>query len=424
MNNVCVVGLQWGDEGKGKIVDALSAEFDLIVRYQGGSNAGHTVVVNNEKFVLHLIPSGILHAGKLCVIGNGVVVDPASLAEEMDALSARGINVAENLAISNRSHVVFPYHKILDKLQEADPNGCKIGTTGRGIGPCYADKFSRTGIRMGELLNEARFKERLRVNVERKNRAIVALYDGDPVCYEAILEEYLDYAEKFRPMIRDTVTLLNRAEKDGQRILFEGAQGALLDVDFGTYPYISCSNASSAGVCTGTGIPPKAVGRVTGVAKAYCTRVGEGPFMTELDNDLGAALREKGGEFGATTGRPRRCGWFDAVAVRHAAAVCGVDEISLTKLDVMTGLRTISMAVSYIVDGEKRDTLPADAGTIGACKPEYVSFPGWDDDISGCRRFSDLPANAQAYVNALEEETGVPVRSIGVGSARDAFIRK
>lgn len=424
MNNMCIVGLQWGDEGKGKIVDAFCGEFDLIVRYQGGSNAGHTVVVDGEKFVLHLIPSGILHAGKLCIIGNGVVVDPASLQAEMDELSGRGINVSENLAISDRAHMVLPYHKTLDKLQESDAGGRKIGTTGRGIGPCYTDKFSRVGIRMGELLNADRFTERLRANVKQKNRVITKLYGGEPVSFEAILEEYLAYAEKLRPMIRDTVTLINQAEKAGKRILFEGAQGALLDVDFGTYPYISSSSASAAGVSAGTGIAPKSVGKVLGIVKAYCTRVGEGPFMTELDNELGASLREKGGEFGATTGRPRRCGWFDAVAVRHTAAVCGADSLALTKLDVLSGLREISIAVNYNLNGAAYDAVPADAEAVAACEPQYVSFPGWEEDITGCRRFSDLPANAQAYVNALEQHTGVPVSFIGVGCARDAVIKK
>ena len=424
MNNMCVVGLQWGDEGKGKIVDTLSEEFDLIVRYQGGSNAGHTVVVDGRKFVLHLIPSGILHAGKLCVIGNGVVVDPESLLVEMDELTGRGVKVTENLAVSDRSHLVLPYHKVLDRLQESNAGEDRIGTTGRGIGPCYADKFSRTGIRVGELLDTARFTEKLREKTEQKNRLITRLYDGEPLSFETILEQYLGYAERLRPMIRDTVSLLNQAERAGKRILFEGAQGALLDVDFGTYPYISCSNASAAGASTGTGIAPKAIGKVLGVVKAYCTRVGEGPFMTELDNDLGASLREKGGEFGATTGRPRRCGWFDAVAVRHTATVSGADALILTKLDVLTGLPEISMGVNYRVNGRATDVMPANVETVAACAPEYVSFPGWEEEISDCRRFADLPANAQTYVNALEERVGVPVASIGVGSAREAMVKK
>ena len=422
MKNLCVVGLQWGDEGKGKIVDALTEKFDIVARYQGGNNAGHTVVVNGEKFVLHLIPSGILHPDKLCVIGNGVVVDPAALLSEIAELGGRGISVEGNLAVSDRAHVVFPYHKLLDRLQESDPKGRKIGTTGRGIGPCYADKSSRVGIRMGELLNEKTFSKRLRQNVAQKNRLLTSLYGAEPVSCEGILEDYLGYVEKLRPLVRDTVTMLNRADKAGKRILFEGAQGTLLDVDFGTYPCISSSHASAGGVSIGTGVPPRAVGRVLGVAKAYCTRVGEGPFMTELDDDVGRGLREKGGEFGATTGRPRRCGWFDAVAVKHTATACGVDSIALTKLDVLTGLQNISIAVNYMVNGELRDTMPADAETLAACEPVSLSFPGWKEDISGCRSFSELPPNAQSYVKALEEQVGTPVASVGVGTDRDAVI--
>ena len=421
MKNCCVVGLQWGDEGKGKIVDALSAQYDYVVRYQGGSNAGHTVVANGEKFVLHLIPSGILRPEKICVIGNGVVVDPAALIAEIEELQGRGVSVA-NLVISDRAHVVLPYHKVLDKLQESDPKGRKIGTTGRGIGPCYADKFSRVGIRMGDMLLPDVFAEKLRVNVEQKNRLFKKLYDAEPVSYDEILAQYREYADKLGPHIRDAVTLLADAARDDKTILFEGAQGAMLDVDFGTYPYISCSNASASGVCTGTGMPAKAVGQVFGVAKAYCTRVGEGPFMTELTDDTGAQLRELGGEFGATTGRPRRCGWFDAVAVRYAVTICGVDAITLTKLDVLTGLKNISVAVNYRVNGALMSTVPSDVGSLEACEPVYETFPGWDEDISGCREFSELPDAAQAYVRKLEAIVGVPIASVSVGSARDAVI--
>jgi len=421
-DNLCVVGLQWGDEGKGKIVDGLTERFDIVVRYQGGSNAGHTVVVNGEKFVLHLVPSGILHPDKLCVIGNGVVVDPATLIAEVADLRGRGVHVGENLAVSDRAHVVMPYHKLLDQLDDRGER--KIGTTGRGIGPCYVDKMSRTGIRMGELLDPDGFREHLRANIEQKNRVLRVLYGVEPLSFDRILEEYLGYADQLRGLIRDTVALLNRAFREGKRILFEGAQGALLDVDFGTYPYISCSNASTSGAATGTGLPPRAIGRVLGIMKAYCTRVGEGPFVTELDDSIGALLRERGREYGATTGRPRRCGWFDAVAVRHSAALCGADSIALTKLDVLTGLEEIRVAVAYRLDGKILDVLPSDCRLLARCEPVYRSFPGWKSDISRCDAFDDLPHEAQAYVRALEAEVGIPIATVSVAPERSAVIQR
>ena len=424
MNNLCVVGLQWGDEGKGKIVDALAEEFDIVVRYQGGSNAGHTVVANGEKFVLHLIPSGILHEGKLCVVGNGVALDPAVLLQEIEELGGRGINVEGRLAVSDRAHVVFPYHKELDRLQEADTSGRKIGTTQRGIGPCYADKNARAGIRVGEMLRTDRFARKFKSAVEQKNRLIAALYGAEPLSYEHMLDEYVQYAERLRPFVCDAVEVLARAEADGKRILFEGAQGVLLDVDFGTYPYVTCSNASTAGVSAGTGMPPKAVSRVMGITKAYCTRVGEGPFPTELNDATGEMLRERGGEFGATTGRPRRCGWFDAVAVRYSIAVCGADAITLTKMDVLTGLEQISAAVAYRCDGQELKRFPADTEALEECLPIYESFPGWKEDISGCRKFSDLPSNARKFVGALEGILNVRVDGISVGSAREAVVKR
>ena len=424
MSNLCVVGLQWGDEGKGKIVDTLSGDFDLIVRYQGGSNAGHTVYVNGEKFVLHLVPSGILRPGKLCVIGNGVVVDPGLLVEETEELRRRGIEVGENLVVSDRAHVVFPYHRELDRLQEAAASGRKIGTTGRGIGPCYTDKVARVGIRVGEMLDKDRFSEKLRANVEQKNRLFSALYDAPPIRFQDVLDEYLQYAERLRPLVRETVGLLADAIAEGKRILFEGAQGALLDVDFGTYPYISSSNASACGVSAGCGVPPKLVGKVLGIVKAYCTRVGEGPFMSELSNALAERLRECGKEFGATTGRPRRCGWLDAVAVRHAATVCGADALVLTKLDVLSGLDEIRVAVSYRHQGQVVERMPADTNLLLACEPVYESFPGWREEINTCRTFSDLPSNAQAYVTAVEKLIKVPVESLSVGNSREAIIQR
>ena len=424
MQNMCIIGLQWGDEGKGKIVDALSNDFDLVVRYQGGSNAGHTVIIGDRKFVLHLIPSGILREEKRCVIGNGVVVDPAQLVSEMDELRERGIEVEKNLVVSDRAHVVFPYHKEIDRLQEADASGEKIGTTGRGIGPCYTDKTARVGIRVGELLDKDHFAQRLKTNVERKNRLIAALYDAPSINYEEILEEYSAYAERIRPMVGDTVRLLADAVRDGKRILFEGAQGALLDLDFGTYPFVTSSNASACGVSSGTGVPPKQVGKVLGIMKAYCTRVGEGPFPTELSDAVGEHLRSSGDEFGATTGRPRRCGWFDAVTLRHTATICGADAIALTKLDVLSGLDEIKAGVGYRSGNELVDRFPADTGVLDACEPVYETFPGWSEDISGCRDFDALPPNAQAYVKALEKLVNVPIETISVGNARNAIIQR
>jgi len=425
MNNLCVVGLQWGDEGKGKIVDALADEFDVVCRYQGGSNAGHTVFVNGEKFVLHLIPSGVLREGKLCVVGNGVVVDPGLLLEEVDELRGRGVEVTKNnLAISDRAHVVFPYHKVLDRLQEDDASSGRIGTTGRGIGPCYTDKMARVGIRVGEMLDKDRFSQRLQANVAQKNKLFSALYDAPALLWEDMLAEYLNYAERLRPFVQDTIGLLARTRADGRRILFEGAQGTLLDVDFGTYPYVSSSNASPCGVSAGTGVAPKFVGRVLGVTKAYCTRVGEGPFPTELADATGDRLRERGGEFGATTGRPRRCGWLDAVAVRHAVTVCGADAVALTKIDILTGQESIKVAVGYRCDGNAVDRLVPDIRALEKCEPVYKSFAGWREDIGDCREFSDLPSNARAYVEAIEALLGVRVETLSVGKAREAMIRR
>jgi len=422
MANLCIVGLQWGDEGKGKIVDALAKDFDVVVRYQGGSNAGHTVIVDGEKFVLHLIPSGILREGKLCVIGNGVVVDPAQLLEETDALVARGIQMDGNLLVSDRAHIVFPYHKLLDQLKEAGEG--RIGTTGRGIGPCYTDKAARVGIRMGEMLDAARFAERIRANVEEKNRLLTALYDAEPLSADGIVKEYLGYAERLRPLIGDAVALLAQCRREEKAILFEGAQGALLDVDFGTYPYVTSSSASAGGVSGGTGVPPKAVERVLGVMKAYCTRVGEGPFPSELADDVGNLLRTRGAEFGATTGRPRRCGWFDAVAVRHTVALCGADAVALTKLDVLTGIDPVRVAVRYRCGGETADHFPADARTLADVEAVYESFPGWEEDLSACRSFEELPAAARSYVQALDDLVGTPVETISVGGDRRATLRR
>ena len=424
MSNLCVVGLQWGDEGKGKLVDVLSAEFDIVVRYQGGGNAGHTVVVNGEKFVLHLIPSGILRPETTCVVGNGVVVDPGALLEELDDLTARGVEVGSNLLISDRAHVVFPYHKIIDRLADTADGKPRIGTTGRGIGPCYMDKVARRGIRIGDFRNVASFYERLREVVAEKNLILTKLYGAEPLDLDSLYDEYCGYAERLRPMIADTVTFLNDSAEAGRSILFEGAQAALLDIDFGTYPYTTSSNTTAGGIAVGAGIPPRQIGQIVGVAKAYTTRVGEGPFPTELPGETGERLRERGGEFGATTGRPRRCGWFDAVAVRHSTRVCGVDSMALTKLDVLRGEPAIEVCVAYRVDGREVTGFPSDAATLERVEPVYESFPGWEDDIGDARDVDALPKAAREYVRALEDILGLPVSSIGVGSGRSEIIRR
>ncbi len=424
MSNLCIVGLQWGDEGKGKIVDTLSAGFDVVARYQGGSNAGHTVVADGRKFVLHLIPSGILRANCLCVIGNGVVIDPVALLQEIEELRGHGIAVGENLAISDRAHVVFPYHKEMDRLQEESGGSGKIGTTQRGIGPCYTDKAARVGIRVGDLMDRATLERKLRVNVAQKNRLFEALYGRAPMSFDPMLAQYLEYAERMRPHVKDTVDLLTQAYAEGKRILFEGAQGVMLDIDVGTYPYISSSNAGAGGAASGTGLPPKAVGRVLGITKAYCTRVGQGPFPTELTDALGDQLRQRGGEYGATTGRPRRCGWFDAVALRYAAAVSGADEMVLTKLDVLTGIEKIGVGVGYRVGGRTLERFPAGVDMLEGCTPVCREFAGWTEDISACRSFGELPRTAREYVETLEKLVGVRIGSISVGNAREAMVRR
>jgi len=424
MPNACVVGLQWGDEGKGKVVDILSQDFALVVRYQGGGNAGHTVVVDGEKFVLHLVPSGILRPGKQCVIGNGVVLDVETLMEEVDDLARRGIDVTSRILVSDRAHVVFPYHKILDRLSDVSQGKPRIGTTGRGIGPCYADKMSRQGIRVGDLVDSERFRELLREQLAAKNRLLQAVYGAEPIAFEPLYEQYCAYGKRLAPMVTDTVDLLNRSIEEGKSILFEGAQAALLDIDFGTYPFTTSSNTTTCGVPAGSGVSPKHIGHVIGVVKAYTTRVGEGPFPTELQDALGARLRERGGEFGATTGRPRRCGWFDAVGVRHSARVCGVDSLALTKLDVLGGEPVIRLCTAYRINGSVEQRFPADARVLDRVEPVYQEFEGWQEDIRGARCLEDLPRNARAYVRAIEEIVGARVSSVGVGNDRDEIIRR
>jgi len=418
MTNTCVIGLQWGDEGKGKIIDILAKDYDIIVRYQGGGNAGHTLIIDNEKFIFHLIPSGILHPDKKCVIGNGIVFDPRLFLDEVAGLSKRNINVNGNLFVSDRAHVVFPYHKKLDLLIEKQKGNSMIGTTGRGIGPCYTDKIARDGIRVAELLHKEHFKEKLKKTVEEKNRLFVDLYKDEPVSWEEIYEEYCVYAEKISPFVCDTVDLMAKAIEDNKKILFEGAQGALLDVDFGTYPYTTSSNASAGGVSPGIGVSPKQIHDIIGITKAYATRVGSGPFPTEIDGEQGEHIRKKGGEFGSTTGRPRRCGWFDAVAIRHSVRISGVDSLIVTKLDVLDDQETIRICTGYKSYEKVYNNFPADLDVLENCEPVYEEISGWLEDTSNVRDVKDLPGKAMDYIRKIEEIIGLKVKMVSVGPER------
>ena len=422
MANTCVIGLQWGDEGKGKIIDILAKDYDIIARYQGGGNAGHTLIIGDEKFIFHLIPSGILHQDKKCVIGNGIVFDPKLFIEEIEGLAERNINVTGNLFVSDRAHVVFPYHKKLDLLQEKQKGNSMIGTTGRGIGPCYTDKISRDGIRVAELLDKERFKDKLKRTVEEKNRTFVKLYDDEPVSWEDIYEEYCGYADKIAPFVCDTVDLMARAIGDNKSILFEGAQGALLDVDFGTYPFTTSSNTTSGGVSSGIGVSPKQINNIIGITKAYTTRVGSGPFPTEVEGEDGEHIRKKGGEFGSTTGRPRRCGWFDAVAIQHSVRISGVDSLIVTKLDVLDDQDTIKICTGYKYNEKLYKTFPADIDVLNNCEPVYEEVPGWNEDTSGMRSAESLPEKAKDYIKRVENIVGVKVKMVSVGPERSQII--
>jgi adenylosuccinate synthase len=416
--NLAVLGAQWGDEGKGKIVDLLTPHFSIVARYQGGHNAGHTVYVNGAKFILRLIPSGILHPGITCVIGNGVVVDPQALFAEIDELIKHGIDVDARILVSDKAHLILPYHRDLDLLSEARRGERKIGTTSRGIGPAYEDKIARRGIRVGDLKDPHGLEQNVRDNVTARNR----LVQDSTMDWKPVLEQLLKQAERLRPMICDASVLLNDATRDGRPILFEGAQGTLLDIDHGTYPYVTSSNATVGGVCTGLGVPPKAIGRVLGVVKAYTTRVGEGPFPTELSGDMGNRLRESGSEYGAVTGRPRRCGWFDAVAVRYAARINGLDGLALTKLDVLDGLAQIDICTAYRCGARTITDFPSDLGQLATCAPVYESMPGWTTPTAGVREFDRLPDAAKRYIARLEEVSGVRASIVSTGSERDDTI--
>lgn len=423
MANVVVVGAQWGDEGKGKIVDILTEHADDVVRFQGGNNAGHTLVVGDEKIVLHLIPSGILHPGKRCIIGNGVVLDPEVFIREITALKATGhFQDDDCLLLSESLHVIMPYHKKIDIAREKKSGAGKIGTTGRGIGPCYEDKIGRRGIRLMDLLDRDRFAVRLRENLEEKN-FILENYLGDsPLSFKDIYDTYLGYAEVIRKYAADTFRILNGDIGSGKKVLFEGAQGTMLDIDYGTYPFVTSSSTCAGGACVGSGVSPRDIHEIIGISKAYVTRVGSGPFPTELDDEFGEMLRTKGGEFGSTTGRPRRCGWFDALVARYAVRINGLTGIALTKLDVLSGLKTIKVCTGYAYGDSVLTEIPASMEIFAQCRPVYEEFPGWNSDISGVRRFEDLPANARNYIGKLEELAGCSIMLVSVGARRDETI--
>ncbi|MBN1527082.1 MAG: adenylosuccinate synthase [Candidatus Omnitrophica bacterium] len=416
MPNTVIIGAQWGDEGKGKVIDILAERTDYIVRYQGGNNAGHTVVIGPDKFVLHLIPSGILHKGKKCVIGNGVVVDPRALLDEIEMLGSKGIEVDGRLFLSETAHVIFPYHKVLDELKEQKKK--KIGTTKKGIGPCYADKVARLGIRVVDLLDKDILREKLENNLEDKNAILTKIYNADAFDIEKLYREYLDYGEKMRKYVCDTTVLLHDALKRKKSLLFEGAQGTLLDVDHGTYPFVTSSNATSGGAATGTGVGPNRIDKVIGVVKAYTTRVGEGPFPTEFSDDLMDTIRHKGGEFGATTGRPRRCGWFDSVVVRHSVKINGLDELVVTKLDVLDDLDSIKVCTAYRYNGRIYKDFPADVKVLNGCEPVYEQLPGWKADTTCITSYMKLPKNAKRYLKRMQKILGTKIVLISVGSER------
>jgi adenylosuccinate synthase len=423
MANVAIIGAQWGDEGKGKVVDLFTAEADIVVRFQGGNNAGHTLVVNGDKTILHLVPSGALHPNKLCVIGNGVVVDPEILIEEIQALKARGHLIDdEQLRISEQAHVIMPYHKLIDQARERLRGEGMIGTTGRGIGPAYEDKVARIGIRFVDLLEEDTFREKLQRNIEEKNFYLKAILKEKALDFDKIHVSYGRYREKLRQYVTNTGLLLDQEIRRGKRVLFEGAQGTLLDVDHGTYPYVTSSSTITGGACSGSGVGPQHIQQVIGISKAYTTRVGSGPFPTELDGPEGETLRREGAEFGATTGRSRRCGWFDAVGVRHAVRMNGLTGIALTKLDVLTGFKRIPICTAYRYEGKTIDEFPASSKIMHGAQPVYEEMDGWDVSLDSARKLSDLPAAAQKYVRRIEEVVGTKIILVSVGPGREQTI--
>ena len=421
MSTVVISGAQWGDEGKGKIVDYLAAQADTVVRFQGGSNAGHTVTVGGEEYKLRLLPSGILYKGTTCVIGNGVVLDPQCLLEEIDNMQRRGVDTS-NIKISNRAHVVMPWHKIFDELNENLRGENKIGTTKRGIGPCYIDKADRIGIRVCDLIDGEEFSKKVRNVIKIKNLTLEKIYNHAPLDAEEIIREYEVYAEKIRPYVCDTISFLNNQVDNGKKILFEGAQATMLDIDYGTYPFVTSSHPISGGVGIGAGIAPKKIDKVVGVVKAYCTRVGEGPFPTEQLNEIGDKIRNAGHEFGTVTGRPRRTGWLDACVVKYAGKISGIDYMAVTRLDILDDFDEIKMCTAYKVDGKIIDEIPANLKILAQVEPVYETFAGWKSDISKIRRYEDLPANAKKYLERMAQVTGIELGIVSVGPNRDQTI--
>ncbi len=417
MSVTVLVGSQWGDEGKGKIVDILSDKYDIVARYQGGANAGHTVEIGNNKYILHLIPSGILRKDVICVIGNGVVIDPSALLNEIALLEKNNIKVDGRLFISHNAHLIMPYHKLLDSIHESGEN--KIGTTGRGIGPCYIDKYARKGIKIVDLLNRKAFEEKIRKNIEEKNTILKKVYDKEELKVEEIITQYLDFDKKIDKYIKDIPAYLNTAIAKGKSILLEGAQGALLDVDHGTYPYVTSSSPTSGGACIGTGIPPNKIDSVIGIVKAYTTRVGYGPFPTELLDEDGEKLRKIGVEYGATTGRPRRCGWFDAFLVNYSVMINGIEEAAITKLDVLSHFEKIKVCVGYKLNGKKLKSYPTDFERLQVVEPIYEILDGWKTDISNCRSYNELPSETKTYLEFIAKISGIRIKIISVGPKRD-----
>ncbi|WP_308636964.1 adenylosuccinate synthase [Paenibacillus silvisoli] len=418
MSTVVVVGTQWGDEGKGKITDFLADGADVVARYQGGNNAGHTIMIGNKKYKLTMIPSGIFNENKICVIGNGMVINPAALIDEINYIHEHGFS-SENLKISDRAHLIMPYHLVLDGLEEERKGDNKIGTTRKGIGPCYMDKAARNGIRVADLMDAEEFETKLRRLVAEKNQVIEQVYGGETLNADEILAQYLGYAETLRPYVTDTSVVLNDAIDSNQKVLFEGAQGVMLDIDQGTYPYVTSSNPTAGGVCIGSGVGPSKIQQVIGVAKAYTTRVGDGPFPTELNNEIGDLIREKGHEYGTVTGRPRRVGWFDTVVVRHARRVSGITGLSLNSLDVLSGLETVKICTGYKLRGEVITHYPASLKLISECEAIYEELPGWSEDISNAKTLDDLPENTRRYVERVSELTGIPIAIFSVGRNRE-----
>lgn len=424
MSAFIVLGAQWGDEGKGKMTDYLAEEADVVVRFQGGNNAGHTVVVGDKDYKLHLIPSGILYDDKINVIGNGVVVDPKALFTEIDYLEGLGISVTpKKLIISDRAHLIMPYHRSLDLLKEKARGKNDIGTTGKGIGPCYTDKFERSGIRVCDLLHEKVFEEKLRENIKTKNEYITKIYNGEPLEFEKVYSEYMEYAKRIRPFVKDTSVKIYEEIKNNKNVLFEGAQGMLLDIDYGSYPYVTSSNTTSGGVSNGTGIGPTMINSAVGICKAYTTRVGKGPFPTELEDNIGEWIREKGHEFGVTTGRARRCGWLDTVILKTTVRVCGLTSLAVTKIDTLAGLEKVKICTGYKFNDEVIDYFPASLEDVAKCEPIYEEFEGWDESVADARSYDQIPENAKIYLKRIEELTGAKISIVSVGPKRDQTIR-